>query len=156
MQACGQCDYYIGDKQSACPHPERRALSEVCKKFEYTNPKKRINALQAENKQQKEHIQKLEQQLGLCKNRFEASNLQAENARLRKALIIFRKAEEGTVNYLEMFEAQCEYTIDLEAENAEKDKEIARLREACKFVATNTPVSALGEGYNMLCKALKK
>lgn len=45
-----------------------------------------IDQQAAENKRLKEHIQKLEIQLGLCKDRFKASNVQAELKRLKEAL----------------------------------------------------------------------
>lgn len=53
MHTCGQCIYYL-DKRKDCPHQEKTALDEGCDKFKYTNPEKRIDYLQAENKQLKE------------------------------------------------------------------------------------------------------
>ena len=53
---CGQCEFYL-HKASKCPHQEKMAFDEGCKKFEYTNPKRRIDALQAENKRLREVIE---------------------------------------------------------------------------------------------------
>lgn len=50
MSTCGQCEYYL-TKMDECPHPEKRALNKACDKLQYTNPRKRIDYLQAENKQ---------------------------------------------------------------------------------------------------------
>lgn len=52
MSTCGQCEYYL-TKMDECPHPEKRALDKACDKLQYTNPRKRIDYLQAENKKLK-------------------------------------------------------------------------------------------------------
>jgi len=53
MSTCGQCEYYL-TKMDECPHQEKRALDKACDKLQYTNPRKRIDYLQAENKHLRE------------------------------------------------------------------------------------------------------
>ena len=57
---CGQCESYMENTHTECPHPENEAFSKGCDKFKYTNPEKRIDFLQAENMLLKEilHIYK--------------------------------------------------------------------------------------------------
>ena len=55
MHTCGQCEYYR-NKPDDCPHQEWTALVEDCGKFKYTNPEKRIDYLQAENKRLEDFI----------------------------------------------------------------------------------------------------
>lgn len=52
---CGQCECYR-NKPDNCPHPEKTAFDEGCDKFKYTNPEKRIDYLQADNKRLKEAL----------------------------------------------------------------------------------------------------
>lgn len=51
---CGQCEYYMGNTFMECPHQENTALDKSCEKFKYTNPEKRIDSLEAENKRLRE------------------------------------------------------------------------------------------------------
>jgi hypothetical protein len=57
MRTCGQCEFYRGNAQLECPHQERIALDTACEKFKYTNPEKRIDYLEAENKLLREYAQ---------------------------------------------------------------------------------------------------
>jgi len=59
MSTCGQCVYYL-TKMDECPHPENRALDKACDKLQYTNPRKRIDYLRAENKRLNKQIEAYE------------------------------------------------------------------------------------------------
>lgn len=53
MSTCGQCEFYL-TKMDECPHREKHALDKACDKLQYTNPRKRIDYLQTENKRLRE------------------------------------------------------------------------------------------------------